>query len=106
MQSSRIRALAEVVAVLLIGLAAWTALRPATAHQAHYSLDKTTITYDGQVLKGKFSGPGTLAFKNGDHYRGTFKAGRFDGKGTYTSHRGWQYRGQFKAGVRWRGQGH
>ncbi|MFD1485435.1 hypothetical protein ACFQ5J_09355 [Lacticaseibacillus baoqingensis] len=104
MRYSRLRALAELVTVLLIVSAAWFALRPATAHSAHYTLDKAAITYDGQVLKGKFSGPGTLTFKNGDHYRGTFKAGRFNGRGTYTSHHGWQYQGQFKAGVM-QGQG-
>lgn len=91
--------MAEVIAVFLIILAGWAALRPQTPRHAHYQLDNKTITYDGQVLKGKFSGPGTLTFKNGDHYRGTFKAGRFDGTGTFTSHSGWRYQGQFKAGV-------
>ncbi|MFD1393033.1 hypothetical protein ACFQ3L_05430 [Lacticaseibacillus jixianensis] len=84
--------------MLLIVVAAAWALRPAHRTTTHYALANGAIKYDGQMLKGKFSGQGTLKLANGDRYRGQFAAGRFNGRGRFTSHAGWQYTGRFAKG--------
>ncbi|WP_179395343.1 hypothetical protein [Lacticaseibacillus absianus] len=99
MKTSRTRTIGELLCVGLILVLAWVALRPATTHSAHYTLDKGDLRYDGQVLKGQFTGHGQLSFANGDRYVGHFTTGRFNGRGTFTSHAGWTYVGQFKGGA-------
>lgn len=89
----------EILVAALIVLAAVLALRPAQPTATHYTLDGGQIVYDGQMLKGKFSGRGTLKQRNGDRYVGEFQAGRFNGAGTFSSHAGWQYQGHFKNGA-------
>ncbi|KRN25612.1 hypothetical protein [Lacticaseibacillus camelliae] len=83
----------------LILAAASFALRPAPRITTHYTLQDGQIVYDGQMLKGKFSGHGTLTEPNGDRYVGEFRAGRFNGSGKFSSHAGWRYTGQFKNGA-------
>src|SRR5574337_322460 len=58
----------------------------------------SSLTYSGLLKKGKFSGNGTLTFKNGDRYQGNFKDGQFDGKGKFTSVAKWSYEGEFSKG--------
>lgn len=94
----RVRNILMLLAALCMLAAATVALWPAQRTTTHYTLAKGRIVYDGQMLKGKFSGRGTVKFNNGDQYHGQFKQGRFSGQGRFTSHAGWQYRGKFTAG--------
>lgn len=99
MLTQRLRTGLELLTVAVIIAAAVFALRPAPRITTHDTLDHGQIVYEGQMLKGKFSGRGTLTQHNGDRYVGEFRAGRFDGAGKFTSHTGWQYTGQFKNGA-------
>lgn len=44
---------------------------------------KVGITFEGQMLKGKYSGKGIFKFANGDNYEGDFVEGAFCGKGIF-----------------------
>ena len=93
------RQLGELLAVIVIVVFAVLSLRPQRQHVTAYSLDQKAMTYTGELAKHKFTGKGTLKFKNHDYYVGDFKAGRFNGTGTFVSHKGWRYQGHFAKGV-------
>jgi hypothetical protein len=92
------RQLGELLAVVVIVVFAVISLRPQRQQVTAYPLNEKTMTYTGKLAKHKFTGKGTLKFKNHDYYVGYFKAGRFNGTGTFVSHEGWRYQGHFKAG--------
>ena len=62
------------------------------------TLDKGAIRYDGNIVRGKMNGQGTVTFENGDTYKGNFVNGTFSGHGTFTAKAGWKYEGEFVNG--------
>lgn len=54
------------------------------------------IRYDGEWVKGKWNGKGTLIFQSDDKYIGEFKDGKIHGKGTITFSDGSKFVGEFK----------
>jgi hypothetical protein len=55
--------------------------------------------YEGDWLRGKKNGPGTLIFGNGDKYFGDFKNDFYDGDGEITYKNGDKFVGKFHRGM-------
>ena len=63
--------------------------------------------YKGSWKKGRFHGNGTLKYKNGSLYRGSFLNGAKNGYGTFISISGFEYHGQWYKGKQTgKGQAH
>lgn len=61
-----------------------------------FELDTLLYTYIGNVSNGKFSGQGTITWKDSSKYVGEWKDGKQSGQGTYTSLDGLKYVGEWK----------
>ncbi|GGE30579.1 hypothetical protein GCM10011510_09770 [Streptococcus himalayensis] len=88
----------EIFSVMMIVIFALIVFTSSIPSQGVLTLDNKTIKYDGNIVRGKMNGQGTLTFKNGDVYKGSFKNGSFNGKGTFTAKAGWKYEGDFVNG--------
>ena len=63
--------------------------------------------YKGSWKKGRFHGNGTLKYKNGSLYRGSFLNGAKNGYGKFISISGFEYHGQWYKGKQTgKGQAH
>jgi len=59
---------------------------------------KPTVTYDGEMKAGRYSGQGVLATSTGSRYEGEFAEGRYAGRGKLSSASGLTQQGEFVAG--------
>lgn len=88
--------LATVAFILLCGL---FVLLTSLPRQASLSLKDGSMRYEGQLVRQKMSGQGTLTYDNGDVYEGDFSNGTFNGQGIFRSESGWIYEGSFINGI-------
>jgi len=61
--------------------------------------DYDGFTFSGNLRSGRFTGFGSMDFRDGQSYSGNFALGRFDGEGTmYNPPRAWSFDGFFREG--------
>ena len=61
--------------------------------------DYDEFTFSGNLRSGRFTGFGSISFRDGQSYSGNFALGRFDGEGTmYGPPQAWSFDGFFREG--------
>ena len=88
----------EIASLIVMFMAVVITFWPQSSNKVTNYKPNSSLTYSGLLKKGKFSGNGTLTFKNGDRYQGNFKDGQFDGKGKFASVAKWSYESEFSKG--------
>ncbi|MET3559167.1 hypothetical protein ABID29_002316 [Streptococcus rupicaprae] len=88
--------LATVGLILLCGLFVLLASLP---RQGNVSYKDGSLNYEGQMVRRKLSGQGTLTYANGNVYEGDFSNGSFNGTGVFRAKDGWIYEGSFVNGL-------
>lgn len=89
----------ELAAAVFILLCSLFVLLTSLPRKSNVKLNDGTMVYEGQVVRYKMSGKGTLTYANGDSYDGQFLNGSFNGKGIFKSESGWIYEGEFVNGL-------
>jgi hypothetical protein len=68
-------------------------------------LERSKYRYEGEVLRGRLHGVGTITYIDGSTYSGKWVDGKKEGEGTSTTASGASFVGTFKNDVPWVGQG-
>lgn len=89
----------EWAAAAIILLCALFVLLTSFPKQSNLSLKDGSMNYEGQLVRQKLSGKGTLTYANGDVYEGEFSNGSFNGQGSFRADSGWTYEGHFVNGL-------